>query len=160
MGPQAFARGSEPMLCRQPIGLPCFNGAAGFRPRKSKQCMTHTDGSFASMGPQAFARGSCGMWGMGYRGPRASMGPQARTLDRPCQVSYVSRASRFNGAAGFRPRKSHYLITTIRITNSFNGAAGFRPRKSHNILTIPDCQNRRHSHALMATQVGKPDQQI
>ena len=147
---------AEVCSCSAPASaaVPSFNGAAGFRPRKLEHVLWELGRTIiASMGPQAFARGSTLssttsltpvllQWGRRLspaevRGcantlffpGSASMGPQAFARGSFNVVQTEKWNSCFNGAAGFRPRKWDLPLHVVADSRCFNGAAGFRPRK-------------------------------
>ena len=155
MGPQAFARGDHGRL---PTLSPtrCFNGAAGFRPRRHiMTCIKCGHKDAASMGPQAFARGdeirrsnrdraNDGFNGAaGFRPRRrkrrvgarpylrpASMGPQAfaRGDDRLKEWSDI-HSSQLQWGRRLSPAETKKLRVFLAHEIGFNGAAGFRPRR-------------------------------
>ena len=153
MGPQAFARGDyrrgryhpcclqlqwgrrlspaeTPELCAGLAACHCFNGAAGFRPRRRKPYVLAVSYAAASMGPQAFARGDMHSVARSYR--RSSWLQWGRRLS-PAETHSTHhrrlRLAGFNGAAGFRPRRRPSRSGVGARAVGFNGAAGFRPRR-------------------------------
>ncbi len=131
MGPRAFAHGDLHAADCHPADWMGFNGAAGFRPRRQLISAMAEDVEKALQ------------WGRGlsptetrndhmpaHRNQVASMGPRAFAhgdFDGSGKASLPT--NRFNGAAGFRPRRLQERGPTRSRERCFNGAAGFRPRR-------------------------------
>ena len=107
MGPRAFAHGDHrsPRHFRRPD--PCFNGAAGFRPRRLPGigCNSRTDGML--------------QWGRGLS-PTETSDFNGRTGAIP----------KLQWGRGLSPTETSLSDREIRrLAQCFNGAAGFRPRR-------------------------------
>ena len=89
MGPRSFDRGNEESAIPLQHTHSSFNGAAVFRPRKSRlYSQSSGSGRPASMGPRSFDRGNLS-----------------------CPTRSAALWTCFNGAAVFRPRKSRNTMT-------------------------------------------------
>ncbi len=134
----------------------CFNGAAGFRPRRPRQrtCAAREAGQLqwgrglsptetslaapvprapcpASMGPRAFAHGDWERSGDRGDAGGASMGPRAFAHgDKPKPEASILPPASFNGAAGFRPRRRRQGFVRQRVIFSLQWGRGLSPTET------------------------------
>ncbi len=107
MGPRAFAHGDEATAPTAHAHPACFNGAAGFRPRRHAR--------FSGLLPNENRFNGAA----GFR-PRRLADPNPG----------LNGMIRFNGAAGFRPRRPNAGTDTNRHNNALQWGRGLSPTET------------------------------